>query len=124
MIYILCFISTFLLKFLLQSWFRSWLRNEVKCYNLALTFVTSLICPVGAAHKKKLQINDLELFLFTTFTTHQNHIMEARSILKEHVLKTVSLADEEFDYFFSHFKLESFKKGQVIISDGQKGYPE
>jgi CRP-like cAMP-binding protein len=46
--------------------------------------------------------------------------MDAKSILKEHVLKTASLSDEEFDYFFSHFKSESFKKGQVVISEGQE----
>ena len=46
--------------------------------------------------------------------------MDAKSILKEHVLKTASLNDEEFDYFFSHFKPESFKKGQVVITEGQE----
>ena len=46
--------------------------------------------------------------------------MEAKNILKEHVLKTTSLTDAEFDYFFSHFKLESFKKGQNIISEGDE----
>jgi CRP-like cAMP-binding protein len=46
--------------------------------------------------------------------------MDAKSILKEHVLKITSLSDAEFDYFFSHFKSESFKKGQVIITEGQE----
>jgi len=46
--------------------------------------------------------------------------MEAKNILKEHVLKTTSLTDAEFDYFFSHFKLESFKKGQNIITEGDE----
>jgi CRP-like cAMP-binding protein len=46
--------------------------------------------------------------------------MEKRDILKEHISKTAKLTDEEFDYFFSHFKEESFKKGQVIIAEGDK----
>ena len=43
-----------------------------------------------------------------------------KQLLKDHIAKTVSLTDEEFDYFFSHFKLESFKKGQNIISEGDE----
>jgi len=46
-------------------------------------------------------------------------MMEAKTILKEHVSKIASLTDEQFDYFFSHFKQETFKKGQFIISEGQ-----
>lgn len=42
--------------------------------------------------------------------------MEAKEILRQHFLKTISLNDEEFDYVFSHFKPVSFKKGEVIIS--------
>lgn len=45
--------------------------------------------------------------------------MDAKNLLKEHVSKIVSLTDEQFDYFFSHFKAETFKKGQTIISEGQ-----
>jgi len=45
--------------------------------------------------------------------------MDAKNLLKEHVSKIVSLTDEQFDYFFSHFKTETFKKGQTIISEGQ-----
>ncbi|TCC94517.1 Crp/Fnr family transcriptional regulator [Pedobacter frigiditerrae] len=44
--------------------------------------------------------------------------MEAKEILKNHVGKIIQLTDEQFDYFFSHFKIQSFKKGQAIISDG------
>ncbi|TCN54665.1 Crp/Fnr family transcriptional regulator [Flavobacterium circumlabens] len=44
--------------------------------------------------------------------------MQAKALLKEHVLKIASITDEEFDYFFSHFKPETFKKGQSIISEG------
>ncbi|RUT72274.1 Crp/Fnr family transcriptional regulator [Flavobacterium cupreum] len=44
--------------------------------------------------------------------------MQAKALLKEHVLKIASLTDDEFDYFFSHFKPETFKKGQSIISEG------
>lgn len=46
--------------------------------------------------------------------------MEAKEILKSHVSKITQLTDEEFDYFFSYFKKQSFKKGQAIISDGDK----
>jgi CRP-like cAMP-binding protein len=46
--------------------------------------------------------------------------MQAKLRLKEHVSKIASLTDEEFDYFFSHFKPETFKKGQSIISEGQQ----
>ena len=44
--------------------------------------------------------------------------MEAKEILKAHVAKLASLSDEQFDYFFSFFKRQSFKKGQAIISEG------
>ena len=46
--------------------------------------------------------------------------MEKRDILKEHISKTAKLTDEEFDYFFSFFKEESFKKGQVMIAEGDR----
>jgi CRP-like cAMP-binding protein len=46
--------------------------------------------------------------------------MVAKEILKEHIAKTASLTDEQFDYFFSHFKPQSFKKGQTLISEGDK----
>ena len=44
--------------------------------------------------------------------------MEDKEILKAHIAKTVLLADEQFDYFFSHFKKERFQKGQAIITTG------
>jgi len=46
--------------------------------------------------------------------------MEAKEILKQHVAKTAVLTDSEFDYFFSHFKLQSYTKGQTIITEGGK----
>lgn len=46
--------------------------------------------------------------------------MKAEEILKQHIAKTVSLTDEQFDYFFSHFKYQSFRKGQVILSEGDE----
>ncbi|MBE8728208.1 Crp/Fnr family transcriptional regulator [Flavobacterium hungaricum] len=46
--------------------------------------------------------------------------MDAKSLLKEHVLKIASFTDDEFDYFFSHFKPETYKKGQSIITEGQE----
>jgi CRP-like cAMP-binding protein len=46
--------------------------------------------------------------------------MEAKEILRQHIAKTASLTDEQFDYIFSHFKPQSFKKGQTVISEGDK----
>jgi CRP-like cAMP-binding protein len=46
--------------------------------------------------------------------------MQSKEILRDHVTKLVSLGDDQFDYFFSFFKPESYKKGQAIISEGEK----
>lgn len=46
--------------------------------------------------------------------------MLPKEILKTHIAKTVPLTDDQFDYVFSHFKLQSFKKGQSIITSGDK----
>lgn len=46
--------------------------------------------------------------------------MEPREILKEHIAGTAKLTEEEFTHFFSHFKPLSFKKGQVVIREGDK----
>lgn len=45
-------------------------------------------------------------------------MMEAKEILKVHVAKLAALTEDEFDYFFSFFKKQSLKKGQVLISAG------
>lgn len=44
--------------------------------------------------------------------------MEGKETLKFHIAKIATLTDEQFDYFFSHFKRQEFKKGQVIIGAG------
>ena len=44
--------------------------------------------------------------------------MEAKETLKAHIAKIAMLTDEQFDYFFSFFKKQSFKKGQAIIGEG------
>ena len=44
--------------------------------------------------------------------------MTAQEILRAHLAKTITLTDNEFNYFFSHFKPQSFKKGQTIINVG------
>jgi CRP-like cAMP-binding protein len=44
--------------------------------------------------------------------------MEAKEILKAHIAKITTLNDEQFDYVFSHFKQQSYKKGQAIITSG------
>ncbi|UBM60018.1 Crp/Fnr family transcriptional regulator [Marinilongibacter aquaticus] len=46
--------------------------------------------------------------------------MEAKEILQQHINKIVSLTDEQIDYVFSHFKPMIFKKGQAVISEGDK----
>lgn len=46
--------------------------------------------------------------------------MNARELLKQHISKTINLTDEQFDYVFSHFEQQSFKKGQAIISEGDR----
>lgn len=45
--------------------------------------------------------------------------MQPKEIFKEYISKTITLNDAEFDYFFSHFKPMSFKKGQTIIMAGE-----
>ena len=46
--------------------------------------------------------------------------MEAKELLRQHIAKTVILTDEQFDFVFPHFRQQSFKKGQVIISEGDR----
>jgi CRP-like cAMP-binding protein len=46
--------------------------------------------------------------------------MQPAEILKQHIAKTITLTDEQFEYFFSHFKYQSYKKGQAIITAGDK----
>ncbi|MBO9563906.1 MAG: Crp/Fnr family transcriptional regulator [Niastella sp.] len=44
--------------------------------------------------------------------------MDAKAILREHITKTISIPDDQFDHVFSHFKLQSYKKGQTVITEG------
>lgn len=46
--------------------------------------------------------------------------MQARQLLKEHIAKFTSLTGDEFEDFFGRFQPQSFKKGQIIISPGDK----
>jgi CRP-like cAMP-binding protein len=46
--------------------------------------------------------------------------MEPKDILREHLAKTIALSDEQFDYVFSHFRLRDYKKGQMVIGEGDK----
>ncbi len=45
--------------------------------------------------------------------------MDSKEILKNHVTKTTKLSDEQFNHFFSHFKEQQFRKGQVILTAGE-----
>lgn len=42
-----------------------------------------------------------------------------QEILKSHLFKTISLTEDEFSYFFSHFKPISCKKGETLIKEGE-----
>jgi CRP-like cAMP-binding protein len=44
--------------------------------------------------------------------------MDAKEILKTHIAKTAILTDVQYDYVFSHFNYQSYKKGQSIITAG------
>lgn len=44
--------------------------------------------------------------------------MDARQILKDHITKSVELTDAQFDGFYACFKHESFRKGQMLIREG------
>lgn len=46
--------------------------------------------------------------------------MQARQILNEHISKVIALKDEQFDLLFSLFQLREFKKGEVLINEGDK----
>ena len=46
--------------------------------------------------------------------------MEPKEVLKQHMAKHAVFTAEEFDYLFSYFKPQSYQKGQVIISSGDK----
>ncbi|MRG45720.1 cyclic nucleotide-binding domain-containing protein [Chitinophaga sp. SYP-B3965] len=46
--------------------------------------------------------------------------MTAKEVLKDHIAKMASLTEEEFNYCYEHFKPLSFKKGQVVIREGDK----
>jgi CRP-like cAMP-binding protein len=46
--------------------------------------------------------------------------MAPKDILKLHLAKTITLTDDEFNYFFSHFKTASFKKGHILIAEGDR----
>jgi CRP-like cAMP-binding protein len=46
--------------------------------------------------------------------------MSAEQTLKQYISTTVRLTDEQFEYLYSHFKPRFFKKGQIVISTGDK----
>ena len=67
-------------------------------------------------------VNFYSIFTYTKFQTprHTGMHINAEEILKQHVSNTIDLTDEQFSYFFSHFEQQSYKKGQSIISEGDK----
>jgi CRP-like cAMP-binding protein len=44
--------------------------------------------------------------------------MNSKETLKQHLAKTITISDDQFEYVFSHFVVERFKKGQSIIGPG------
>src|SRR5262245_38638122 len=44
--------------------------------------------------------------------------MSPKEILKDHIAKSASLTDEQFDHFYSFFKPKSYKKGYAIFQEG------
>ncbi|HTF17881.1 MAG TPA: Crp/Fnr family transcriptional regulator [Chryseolinea sp.] len=46
--------------------------------------------------------------------------MDAKDILKAHVSQLANLTEAQFDYCFSHFTLMSFRKGQALITTGDR----
>jgi len=46
--------------------------------------------------------------------------MNAKELFRSYLAKTVALSEEQFEYVFSHFTPQHFKKGQTIISAGDR----
>jgi len=46
--------------------------------------------------------------------------MQPNELLREHIAKTVPLTDEQFDYCAAHFQPRSYKKGQTILTAGDR----
>lgn len=46
--------------------------------------------------------------------------MNAEETLRQHISKIVTLTDGQFSDLFSHFRQETFSKGQVVIGEGDK----
>lgn len=46
--------------------------------------------------------------------------MDAKELLRAHIAKHAVLTDPEYEYVFEHFRPLSFKKGQVIIREGDQ----
>ncbi|MBS1602445.1 MAG: Crp/Fnr family transcriptional regulator [Bacteroidetes bacterium] len=44
----------------------------------------------------------------------------AKRILREHVSKVASLSKDQFDYFYSRFRPQRYRKGQMIIREGDR----
>lgn len=46
--------------------------------------------------------------------------MDKHEILGQHIARFVKLTDEQLDYFVSHFQEHTFKKGQMILGEGDR----
>src|SRR5258708_11306784 len=46
--------------------------------------------------------------------------MQPDQLLKDHIAKMATLTDDEFRHFYSHFTPKVFKKGQIVIREGDK----
>lgn len=45
--------------------------------------------------------------------------MQPKEILREHIGKVATLTEDQFDYFFSWSKPQSYKKGQTMIAEAE-----
>lgn len=45
---------------------------------------------------------------------------KAMKILREHVAKVAPLSDDQFDYFYSRLRHQRYRKGQMIIREGDR----
>src|SRR5580658_119190 len=46
--------------------------------------------------------------------------MDKRDILQQHVSRFIQLTGEQMDHFVSHFQEHAFKKGQVVLGEGDR----
>jgi CRP-like cAMP-binding protein len=56
--------------------------------------------------------------VYHLFFSYAGAAMDSKETLKQHIAKTISVSDDQFDFIFSHFKPQVFRKGQTIFAAG------